>query len=192
VFDKATIKWQEQMGGYPTRATGYAVVFRERKDENRNPMFCYKQGHDKKWGFGWNDDIPLETVAIDHWPQRGIVSGTLGVMRTNPPSPWQNTLHLDDLTIGIAMHEMAHVMGMATTSFPADEVGIPRVTSLTHEHQRWDRDTYVRVLIDQLKDYPRAFAAAKKDNGAYCHVPFSPSHPLALDCWIVPSSFVQL
>ena len=37
---------------------------------------------------------------------------------------------------------------------------------MTHEHQRWDRDTYVRVLIDQLKDYPRAFAAAKKDNGA--------------------------
>ena len=113
VVDKAMTNWYEQMGGHPSRATGYAVEFSERRDKNGDPIFCYKKDHDKKWGFGWNDDIPLETLAIDHWPQRGIVSGTLGLLRSNPPLPWQNELHIDDLNIGIAMHELAHVMGMS-------------------------------------------------------------------------------
>ncbi|CAI9637377.1 unnamed protein product [Alternaria burnsii] len=135
-------KWIEYLGGTAGKDSGHAISFKERLNSEGKPMYCTTV---KKYRDGWNAGIPYDTVAIKFMDGGGW-GASVGL--TQNGKPWQDLVKLSDgFTLGAVLHELGHVLGQA------------------HEHNREDRDTYVKVQYKQLADWEDCWARARQKEG---------------------------
>ncbi|KAF1837066.1 zincin [Decorospora gaudefroyi] len=141
VVENAMAKWIQYLGGPAGRESGHAIRFKERKDAHEKPMYCAPTNYRD----GWNACLDKDTVAIEYTEGKGW-GGSVGLKRNG--KPWQNLVHIaDGYTLLGAMHELGHVLG------------------LVHEHDRSDRDTYIRFQYTKLADWDACWARARSAEG---------------------------
>ncbi|CAN9221795.1 unnamed protein product [Alternaria alternata] len=122
------------------KEAGHAISFEEQLNSEGKPIYCTP---DSKAPDEWNSALPHATLAIYWGGDEMGWSASVG-LQPNQETPWANQLHIGDgECLHCVLHELGHVMGMV------------------HEHQRSDRDTYIKVQYENINDFEECWERAK-------------------------------
>ncbi|KAF2009551.1 hypothetical protein BU24DRAFT_78049 [Aaosphaeria arxii CBS 175.79] len=141
LIEAAIELWMRALGGPASQATRHGIVFKERQ-YNGYPLYCYEHG---SWE-NWNHLIPLDTLVIRHVTNAQLAArATVGYYNMNPPHAWKMQMQIGlRAEPTVVVHELGHVFGMV------------------HEHQRVDRDTYVKYQCERVPQFANAWALASQ------------------------------
>ncbi|PSN75602.1 hypothetical protein BS50DRAFT_644514 [Corynespora cassiicola Philippines] len=135
--------WIDALGGPASHVTGHGLAFRDVKDDEGNPIFCSEDGG--SGGSNWNSEIPLGTMNVEY--RRDVTGEASMWYRLDSSNPWRNHLKIGaSADVVSTMHELGHKFGMG------------------HEHQRADRDQFVRFRCHNLIGFEEATEDAQEND----------------------------
>ncbi|KAG9191721.1 hypothetical protein G6011_10455 [Alternaria panax] len=136
--------WMSYLG-VASKEAGHAISFKEHSTSDGEPIYCTP---DREKSDEWNSALPHETLAIFWGGDKMGWSADVG-LQPSQETPWENRLYVgDENCFHCAIHELGHVMGMI------------------HEHQRSDRDTYIKVQYENIRDFEECWGRAKAKGDA--------------------------
>jgi hypothetical protein len=150
----AAIKTWEKALGPPNARNGHSVMFKMATNRRGRPYFCqHRPGR-------WNKNVLPNTLAIQD--KRGVQAHCKATYGGSwrPQSKvkgWKFKMEVGwDYTVNFLVHEFGHVLGMA------------------HEHQRPDRDKYIKFNCKNLWGFKEALDQAQStqiplNNVRYTH-----------------------
>ncbi|KAF2661064.1 hypothetical protein K491DRAFT_711314 [Lophiostoma macrostomum CBS 122681] len=134
--------------GERKKDNGHAIEFYEHTDKDNKPYHCVDESNPSR---PWNTNLQTDTVAILWRGADGInpqpvpaSSATLGCLKK--PNPFVLNLVVGTShTLWEITHELGHVLGMV------------------HEHQRADRDLFIKYNCDKVFGFDAAWQKASAD-----------------------------
>ncbi|KAF3033986.1 hypothetical protein E8E12_005229 [Didymella heteroderae] len=147
-FWKALAMWLKALS-HPSEANGHSLAWQEANNGEMDTAkykthYCYNDLRDinEALGMVWNDQVPKDTLII-----RAVVDATQS----------KATVGYKGVSKGKHPHEL--VIGTkASTSVIAHEIG--HVMGMVHEHNRNDRDEYVRFNCHNVRGFYDALGRA--------------------------------
>ncbi|ORY18222.1 hypothetical protein BCR34DRAFT_660460 [Clohesyomyces aquaticus] len=127
--------WMEALGGRASPETGHALKFQHQTD-----YYCSINGQ-------WNPRVPKNTLQLK-WLQGPLLGenggrASVGFIPQSGPNGGNNYIEVSpNAIVELLVHEIGHVLGMG------------------HEHQRADRDKYVKYQCDKVEGYQKAVTCA--------------------------------
>ncbi|KAF2865297.1 hypothetical protein BDV95DRAFT_256423 [Massariosphaeria phaeospora] len=141
--------WLKALGGPASKETNHCLRFKEIEvDQKKHPgatNFCLT--NDKRW----NKAVPGDTLRVSHDKHNRVNRATVGYSKET--SAGRNWVVLDTIPwmqASIFVHEIGYILGMI------------------HEHQRVDRDEYIRFRCDKLAGYDNAHARCMQEE--HCRI----------------------
>ncbi|KAF2648075.1 hypothetical protein K491DRAFT_722874 [Lophiostoma macrostomum CBS 122681] len=144
ILGRGWMKWFNKIRN-PSQANGHSLIVRPAIPlvENRKEQYCYlTDGNGPNDSGAWNNAFPKSILIIKHWDKSDIQATASATVGWNPKDstnvmlihPFLLRDRVDELVDTVA-HELGHVFG------------------LLHEHQRPDREHYIKYECRKLMGY---------------------------------------